>query len=304
MRMSLIIGFLVAGLVALPACGGEGAGPRPGRVDVVAALYPLAFLAERIGGDAADVTDLTPAGVEPHDLELTANQIATLAEADLVLYVGEGFQPAVEDAIANAVEGRALDALESGSLPASSLGRAEGGKEHAGEGEIDPHLWLSPPRYADLAQEVGDEMAAVDSDNAREYEDNASELIAELEALDDEFRSGLADCQRNEIIVSHAAFGYVAEEYGLEQQALAGLDPGVEPSPARLAEVAGFAEERDATTVFYEELVSPAVARTLADEVGLRTEVLSPLETAPERGDYVSAMEANLDRLKRALGCR
>jgi zinc transport system substrate-binding protein len=167
----------------------------------------------------------------------------------------------------------------------------------------DPHVWLDPVRLATIATAVADRLAEVDPDAAGDYRARAEELEDELTALDDELRTGLASCERREVVTSHDAFGYLADAYGLEQVAIAGLSPEDEASPRRLAEVAAQAEAAGVTTIFFEESVSPKVAESLAREVGATATVLSPLELAPESGNYLAAMRDNLARLRTALDC-
>ncbi len=291
--MILIIFSLAAVGAALPACRSNEGGAG-GRLDVAAAVYPLAVVAERVGGDLVQVRDLTPPGVEPHDLELAPDDLAALVEADLVLAVGGGFQPAVEDALGQA-RGRTLEAL-SVVRPLSS------------GGEVDPHVWLDPIRLARIADAVASALGELDPAHADAYRANAAGFRAELERLDASYRRGLASCRSRLLVVSHAAFGYLADRYGLEQVAIAGLSPEAEPSPARLAELRDLVRAEGVTTIFTEELVSPAVAETLAREAGVRTAVLSPLEgRTPEEiragAGYRSIMMRNLARLEEALGC-
>lgn len=300
-------------LVILGACGGtDQASPGGSEVSVVATLYPAAFLAERIGGERVGVVELAPAGAEPHDLELTAGQVRDLTEADLVVYAGEGFQPAVEDAVADLPEDATFDILASrpNAHEDKEEEEAHGSNDHADEdhadddhGEIDPHIWLNLEAMPVIAEGLAAHLAEADPDGAATYRANAADLIDELRDLDDDFAAGLRDCERRQIVVSHQAFGYLADRYDLEEVALAGLDPEAEPSPGRLAEVTEFAREHGITTVFYEELTSPAAAETLAAELGLETSVLSPLETRPAEGDYISAMQTNLANLRDALDC-
>ncbi|GIU99397.1 MAG: zinc ABC transporter substrate-binding protein [Actinomycetota bacterium] len=292
MRMILTFTWATALAASLVACGTGGG--SDGRLDVVASVYPLAEAAERVGGDLVAVRSLTPPGVEPHDLELAPDDLVALAQADLVLVVGGGFQPAVEDALAQ-VEGEALEVVSL--VPAL---RADGG--------VDPHVWLDPMRFATIVGAVGEALAELDPEHARTYRRNAAAYRSELEALDAAFRRGLASCRSRLLVTSHAAFGYLADAYGLEQVPIAGLSPESEPSPARLAELRSLVEREGVTTIFTEELVSPAVAETLAAEAGVRTAVLSPLEgRSPEqarRGEgYVAIMRTNLERLEVALGC-
>ncbi|MGV9979056.1 metal ABC transporter substrate-binding protein [Micromonospora wenchangensis] len=294
-------------LTGLTACSTEGAGADPDRVDVVAAFYPLQFVAERVGGDAVTVTNLAKPGAEPHDLELNPRQVGQVNEAELVFYL-KGFQPAVDEAVAQNAADRALDVTTVAPLRDATAG----GHEHEGEdgheeesGGKDPHLWLDPTRLATVADRLAERLGVVDPDRAADYTTRARTLRGELEKLDTEYATGLKTCQRREIVVSHAAFGYLAERYQLEQIGLTGLTPDTEPAPQRLAEVAREAREHGATTIFFETLVSPKVAETIAAEVGAKTAVLDPIEglSADGGGDYLSVMRTNLTTLRTALGC-
>lgn len=272
-----------------------------GRLQVVASFYPLAEAAERVGGSAVSVTDLTPPGVEPHDLELTPSQIAAVADADVVLYLGGGFQPAVEDAVANA-SGRAIDvsaALRTLPVPAG---------EEEQNLTADPHVWLDPLLYRRIVQEIDGALSDASPADAPMFHDDAHAFEAELTDLDAAYRDGLVHCQRNVIVTSHAAFGYLSARYGLTQDAIAGLAPDVEPPPQRLADLKALVDHDGVTTIFTEELLSPDVADTIARETGTTTEVLSPIESlTPDElssgADYDSVMRQNLTELRRALGC-
>ena len=280
-------------LAALAGCGGDS-GARSSDRTVVAAFYPLAFAAEEIGGAGIDVRNLTAPGVEPHDLELSGRDVRSIADADLVLYFGEGFQPSLEDAIgstsAHAVD--LLDAVET---------RAGDEDEHgADEHGADPHVWLDPVRYAGIAERIGEEL---------DRRPEAARFAARLRALDRELSRGLSRCERKEIVTSHAAFGYLADRYGLVQVAITGISPEAEPTPRDLEAVVRQVRAVGATTVFFETLVSPRLAETVAREIGAKTAVLDPLEgltgakiAAGE--DYVSVMRQNLAALRKALTCR
>jgi zinc transport system substrate-binding protein len=300
MHLLLAAPLLVAAALALSACGGAQAETGSERVSAVVGFYPYAFVTERVGGDDVDVTDLTEAGGEPHDLELTPRQVGAVGEADLVVY-SAGFQPAVDEAVEQSAEDRALDVLSTVELRDGEGHEEEGHEEEHASG--DPHVWLDPVRLATIATAVADRLAEVDPDSAADYRARAAELEDELAVLDAELREGLSSCERSEIVTSHDAFGYLAEAYGLEQVAVAGLSPEDEASPRRLAEVAAQAEAAGVTTIFFEESVSPKVAESLAREVGATATVLSPLEVAPDSGDYPSAMRENLERLRTALAC-
>ncbi|MFR9778919.1 metal ABC transporter substrate-binding protein [Micromonospora sp. MS34] len=292
-------------LAGAAACsGGDGSGSDPNRVDVVAAFYPLQFLAERIGGDAVTVTNLVKPGAEPHDLELNPRQVGKISDAELIVYLA-GFQPAVDEAVAQNGGDRAFDVA--GVQPLRDA--AEGGHQHDGEaghqesGGKDPHVWLDPTRLATIGDRLAERLGRADPDRAADFTARAAALRAELERLDADYTQGLKTCQRREIVTSHAAFGYLAARYQLDQVGITGLSPETEPAPQRLAEVAKEARAHQATTIFFETLVSPKVAETVAREVGARTAVLDPIEGPPAEGDYLSAMRTNLQTLRTALDC-
>jgi zinc transport system substrate-binding protein len=270
---------------------------------VVASFYPLAYAAQRVGGDRVDVANLTPAGAEPHDLELTPKQIDELLDADLVLDLGRNFQPAVEKA-AEQRDGPTIKLLDV--LPIKT-----GGKQ-VSEGDpdaLDPHVWLDPVLMSDIVTQVQRALTRADPSGRAAYRRNADAFRAQLAALDQRFSAGLADCDRKLIVTSHEAFGYLARRYGLQQEGVAGLSPDAEPDPKRLADLTDLVKREGVTVIFTEELVSPRIADTLAREAGVRTAVLDPLEglTAAKQkhgATYTSVMDENLAKLRDALGCR
>jgi zinc transport system substrate-binding protein len=254
---------------------------------VVTSLYPLQFVAEQIGGPYVDVQDLTHPGQEPHDLELTVRQTAEVADADLVVYA-KGLQPAVDDTVAADGPSRTVDA-------SAAAGLRDG----------DPHFWLDPERLARVAEAVTAQLSKVDPDHAAAYDRRLADLRDRLEALDRDFRAGLARCRTTTVVVSHDAFGYL-EKYGLTFAPIVGLSPEAEPSPAHLAALERLAREKGVTTVFSETLTSAATAHTLATELGLRTAVLDPVEgltDATSGEDYLTLMRADLAALREAGNC-
>lgn len=307
-----------ASVVVLAGCGDDAAGGRADgadRVDVVAAFYPLAEVAQRVGGDRASVSNLTPPGVEPHDVELSTDRVDQLLDADIVVYLGAGFQPAVED-IVGRIDGTAVDVLADAELRprgdddhGHDGDAAEDDGEHAEESDLDPHVWLDPRRMADIVERVRDAYVDADPDGEAAYDGAADEYLGALDQLDRELAAGLADCDRDAIVTSHAAFGYLAARYGLAQDAITGLSPESEPDPARMAELADEVRSEGITTIFYETLVAPDVAETLAREAGVDTAVLDPIEGLSDArldaGDtYFTVMRENLTVLRTALGCR
>jgi zinc transport system substrate-binding protein len=303
---------LLLGSATLSACSTDSAAAgADGRFDVVASFYPMAFLAERIGGAHVHVTTLTRPGQEPHDLEISARQTARLQEADAVLYL-KGLQPSVDDAVAQSevrtkIDAAALTTLERHGDEAGGHAPAH---DTAGDGEPagrDPHLWLDPVRYAQVARGVGKAFEKADPKHAAAYRKNTATLVGQLNALDAAYANGLRHADRKVFLTTHAAFGYLAERYGLTEEAISGLDPDTEPSGARVKELQKIAKEDGVTTVFYETLVSDKTARTVARDAGLRTDVLDPVEgiTAASRGtDYFQVMRSNLKALQKALGAK
>jgi len=278
--------------VLLAGCGATSLG-GPG-TSVVAAFYPFAYVAERVAGEHADVVNLTAPGTEPHDLELTPRQVAEIAQTDVVVYE-PGFQPAVDDAVAQNAQGEVVDVTRA--VPLTPGGAAHG---------RDPHIWQDPTKLAAVARAVARTLERADPRHAADYRRNASDLVGDLRALDRQFRRGLAHCRIRTFVTSHAAFGHLAGRYGLRMVPIAGISPDVEPSPARLAQLKRLVRTEHVTTIFTETLASPAIARTLADEVGVRTAVLDPVEglSAQAAGDgYLSLMRANLAALRKANGC-
>ena len=302
-------------LGTVTACGDDAAGSSGGdRLAVVTAFYPLQYISERVGGDAVTVSNLTKPGAEPHDLELNPKQVGEMSDAGLVVYL-KGFQPAVDDAVEQQAKDRNLDASAVEPLLDGDAGSPERTDEHAGEpsGEPpaeepssgkDPHVWLDPTRLATIGDKLAERLGAVDTAHAADYTTRAKALRTDLEALDAEFTKKLTTCERREIVTSHTAFNYLAVRYKLEQVGITGLSPEDEPSPQRLAEVTREAKEHAATTIFFETLVSPKIAETIAQEVGAKTAVLDPLEGLGSGGsDYLSVMRNNLAALVTALGC-
>lgn len=321
MRRSPLLAVPALALV-LTACGGSGSDDG-GKPEVVAAFYPYAWAAEQVGGDLVDVTSLTSPGVEAHDLELTAKQVASVQDADLVIYQHQ-FQAAVDDAVERAGrdEGTTLDVAEEVELldaAESEHGHDHGEDEHAHEeegheghdhahdhGDTDPHVWLDPTNMEKVVAAVADHLSEVDPDHADEYAANAETVTSELTTLDEAFTTTLAKCQSRTIVTSHAAFAYLAHQYDLEQISIAGIDPSNEPSAAQLAAISDEVKEEGVTTIFTERLVSPAVAETVARQTGARTAVLDPLEGLSDETSqetYLTIMEANLQAIATANGC-
>lgn len=264
----------------------SASGPR-----VVAAFYPLQYAAEQVGGTGVSVENLTQPGIEPHDLELSAQQVGQIADADLVLYV-KGFQPAVDEAIAQQAPDRAIDV--SAALSTLTL-----------DGTSDPHVWLDPANMSAIGTAIAERLAEISPDDAAAYAKNSAALTSLMSSLSSEYSAALAQCRTRTMVVSHDAFGYLAKAFGLTQVGISGLSPDAEPSPARLREVADVVKSQNVDTIYYETLVDPKVAQTIADETGAKAQKLDPLEGLQPgaTGDYASVMRENLATLATGQGC-
>ena len=327
--------------LALSACSSAASSgdssSKDGSLTVMASFYPLKYLAEKVGGEHVSVTSLTPDGAEPHDLELSPKMVDSLSSADAVIYLA-GFQSAVDEAIeqqapktvidvssaaelveagsdANhpAEEEEATDETQSGETEAHDHdheGHDHEGHDHAGHDHhhdmsADPHFWLDPIRMAKAATLVGDKLAEADSAHADTYKANAKALAEELTTLGDTLVTKTSKCQVKTFVTAHTAFGYLADRTGLTQVGISGLDPESSPSPARLAEIGQIAKEQGVTTIFTESLIDPKVAQTLADDLGITTAVLDPIESQTDASkDYAAVMQANIDALTKANNCQ
>jgi zinc transport system substrate-binding protein len=289
--------------VLLSGCAGASAADD-GTVDVMASFYPMQFVAEQVGGDRVTVRSLTPPGAEPHDVELSPAQVARVDGADLVVYLS-GFQAAVDDAIAQTSPAHVVDAASDTTLrPAEHEDESEDEHAEHEHGDLDPHFWLDPSRMPDVVDDVAKVLAQIDPEGAETFATNAAALTQRFEDLDAAYAAGLQQCDTRTFVTSHEAFGYLADRYDLEQVGISGIDPEAEPSPARLAAVEKLVRERDVTTIFFEALVSPKVAETLADDLGIHSAVLDPIEgLADPDADYFSVATANLEALRMALSC-
>ena len=314
----------------------NGGSSKDGKLTVMASFYPLQYLAEKIGGEHVSVTSLTPEGAEPHDLELSPKMVDSLSSADAVIYLA-GFQSAVDEAIEqqapktvidvssaaelveagsdanHPAEEEATEETQSGETDAHDHdheGHDHEGHDHAGHDHhhdmsADPHFWLDPVRMAKAATLVGDKLAEADSAHADTYKANAKALAEELTTLGDTLVTKTSKCQVKTFVTAHTAFGYLADRTGLTQVGISGLDPESSPSPARLAEIGQIAKEQGVTTIFTEALIDPKVAQTLADDLGITTAVLDPIESQTDASkDYAAVMQANIDALTKANNCQ
>ncbi|MEV5592407.1 metal ABC transporter substrate-binding protein [Streptomyces sp. NPDC052496] len=323
---AVIAGASVIGMLALSACSDSGGGKADGKLNVTASFYPMEFLAKEIGKDHVQVTDLTKPGTEPHDLELSPRQIADLGESDAIVYL-KGVQPAVDKAVQQSGVQHTVDAASLTELKKhgsevdghdhttgdNGTGHDEHGHEgheghdHEADGD-DPHIWLDPVKFAQVAKGVGKTLADADPAHKADYARNTDDVVKKLNDLNKKFQDGLKNKKTDTFITTHAAFGYLAERYGLTEEAINGIDPeSGDVSGSRMKELQKLAKDHHVDTVFFETLTSPAMAKTLAKDLGVKTAVLDPIEGITEKSqgtDYVQVMESNLAALQKALGAK
>lgn len=275
-----------------------------GKISVVASFYPMADFAQKIGGDKVNVRCLVPAGSEPHDWEPTPEDIQAIDAADLLVYNGAGMESWVDDVISSSGADAPQSVCASDGIVLRQVMGDEG--DEAGKLITDPHVWNSPKNAEVELRNIANALEAVDPDNKDYYEANYQQVAAECEQLDSDFSQTLSACSKKEIVVSHEAWGYLCDAYGLTEVGIAGLDPEAEPDAQSMAEISDKVRDDGVTTIFYEDLASPKVAQAIASETGASVERLNPLEgltddELAQGEDYFSVMRSNLEELRAAL---
>ncbi|GAA2503337.1 metal ABC transporter substrate-binding protein [Terrabacter carboxydivorans] len=318
-RPTVLAALAAAGALVLAtgACASSTDGAATAPEAIVTSFYPIQFATQQITAGAVPVSVLTKPGAEPHDLELSPQDIAGMTKARLVVYA-DGFQPAVDEAVGLVDPAKVLDVADAAKLvpategdhggePAGSGGSGgsagHDGHDHAGD---DPHFWLDPSRYAAVAEAIGARLAKDDPTHAKTYARNTAVFVEKLSQLDDELRVGLSQCRIKQLVTSHAAFGYLADRYGFRQQGITGVSPDNEPSAAALRTVADLVKSSGVTTIYQETLVEPQFADTVAGSTGAKVATLDPIEgitSASVGRDYFEVMRSNLVALRAGQGC-
>ena len=297
-KMVKIIAVIVATLIGCTACAGNGKtdiAKDSGKVKVMTSFYTMYDFAKKIGEDKVTITNMVPAGTEPHDWEPSAVDIRKMEDADVFIYNGAGMEHWAED-ILKTLDNKKLITVEA----------SKGVTLIKEEKENDPHVWLDPENAKIEMKNIKDALVEADEKNAEYYTQNYEAYEKKLDELNQEFKDTLSQLENKDIIVAHEAFGYLCKAYGLNQVAIEGLMPDSEPDPAKMEEIIQFAKKKKINTIFFEELVSPKVAKTIAKELGAKTEVLNPLEGLSDEQiesgeDYFSVMRTNLQQIKDAL---
>lgn len=300
-KITLVLAVITAVLLAACSADSDDTSQPTASLNVITTIYPVTHFAERVGGDRVTITSLIRPGIEAHDFEPTPGDIRTISSADVLVYVNPAFEGWVEAAIEAAdadivVAETASDLEETGS---------DDGHDHGG---IDPHVWLNPAEAIEQVRVIESSFAQADPDGAAVYSRNADALVAELEQIDEEFRTGLSACSLDEIVVSHEAYGHLAERYGLHQVALAGISAEFESTPQKISMVIAEMQSRGIKYILQEPILSDDLAETVAAETGAEILPLSPLESlSTEQSDagktYITLMRENLASLRIALQC-
>lgn len=312
------VAFLAAALVsgcgnAAPAGSAKASGSAPAtsddaKVKVVASFYPMADFAEKVGGDLVEVKNLVPAGTEPHEWEPSPTDITSIEESQVFVYNGADMEGWVKDALesVDTQKTQVVEASDGIQLRAADHSHDADGDEEAEEGTHDPHVWLNPENAKAEAKNIMDALVAADPDNKADYEANYEKYAQEFDELDAEFSQKLSQTKGKTIVVSHEAFGYLCDRYGLTQMPITGMDAEGEPDAQTMAQIVDFVKENNVKTIFSEDLVSPKVAQQIADETGAECVRLNPVEGLTDEQlkageDYLSVMKDNLGKLVKAL---
>jgi zinc transport system substrate-binding protein len=279
---------------------------------VSTSFYPAAFLAQSVGGKHVRVVQLTPAGIEPHDFEPSARDIAGIEASAVFIYNGIGVD-AWADRVHENIASKHIAVVRLSEHATLLTAVEDGHDEHEETGheesEFDPHIWLDPVQLSAAIPAVRDALSKASPAHAKDFEANAAKLQQELSSLTDEMRQGLSQCNHRTIVVSHNAFRYMAQRFNFESVAIAGLSPDQEPSPSQMADIVDTIRNKGITHVFFETLASPKIAQTIADEAGVETLVLNPIEGITQEEerqgeDYLSLMRKNLQNLRIAMACK
>lgn len=311
-----IVGLLLMAVIfTLTACGQTKEADKAGKNDtikVVTTFYPMYDFAKNVVGDVGEVQLLIPAGTEPHDYEPSAKDIAKITDADVFVYNSHELETWVNDVLENVDEKKVAVVEAAGSIDLMEDTAHEHDEEKADhEGhdhnhELDPHVWLDPVLAKKEVEAIRDALVEKYPEQKETFEKNTTAYLEKLQKLDTEYKDAFAKAKNKTFVTQHAAFGYLAKQYGLTQESIAGISPDQEPSPSRLAELKKYIEKHNVSVIYFETTASSKVAETLARETGVELAVLNTLESVTKKEqdkgeDYISVMKANLEALKKSV---
>ncbi len=316
MKLTSRHGLLLLGSLAtlsLTACSGNEAETTANSIVIAASFYPIEEIVSNLSGGTIGVVGLTPPGAGAHDLELTSEQLTELEDSDVLFYLGDGFQPGIEKVMTSLPKSvQVVDLLER--ITVRDIVPQLEGLEGETDGESlesgkDPHVWLDPANMIIMANHVHDVLQDIQGIDKNSLDSSLNTYLADLTKLGSEFDDGLKQCESNVIVTSHRAFEYLAARTNLQQVAIAGVNPDSEPSTKSMQEIAKFAQANRVSTIFFETLLPEDLARTIANEIGAKTDLLDPIEGFSQDDldagmNYIVAQRANLERLRAGLNCK
>lgn len=303
-----MLALIIVGGIAVNQNAKQSTHGGKDKLTVVASFYPLYDFTRQVGGDKVSVTNMTPPGAEPHDYEPSPKELIRAHEADVLVYNGAQLEPWITSFLADYTQTtiRASDGIDV--HESSDDHHEDDGHDHSASATTDPHFWLDPVLAQQIVETIRDGLARADPENAEYYTANADAYTQKLAELDRSFASGLAECKIDTAISSHGAFSYIARRYDFRVESIAGIEPDEEPSVAKMAELTNVVKQKGIQYVFFESLVSPRLAETIAKEAGVKTLVFDPIEglskADQDKGrDYISVQYDNLKNLRTALAC-
>lgn len=311
MKKFLSLAFILGTALIFVACSPseKKEGDKAAQLNVVTTFYPMYDFATKVTKDKADVSMLIDGGVEPHDYEPSAKDMAKIQNADVFIYNSHEMETWVKSVLKNidTSKTKVIEASEGIELLEGSHGEEEESDNHEGHSHaVDPHVWLDPVLVKQEVDTITKEIAKVDKNNESFYQQNAVEFKKELDKLDQDFAKSFKDATNRKFVTQHMAFSYLAHRYNLEQQPISGISPDQEPTPKELKKIEDFVKNENIKTIYTESSASPKIAKTVSDATGAELAVLNPMETVSKSNrdageDYLSIMNQNLQALKLSI---
>ncbi|MBP1047176.1 zinc ABC transporter substrate-binding protein [Enterococcus sp. BWM-S5] len=313
LKYSIGAGVLLLSAAILTACGSKSESGEDSQdgIKVMTTFYPMYNFTEQVVGDEGTVELLIPSGTDAHDFEPSAKDIAKISDSDVFVYNSTEFETWADDILANVDQEqvKVIEASQNIELMEGDAHDHEDDEDHADHDhshDVDPHVWLDPVLAQKEVEEIRDGLIEKYPDKKEAFEKNAAAYIEKLQELDTEYKEAFANAENKTFVTQHAAFGYLANQYGLTQESISGISPDQEPSPSRLAQLKEFIDEHHVSVIYFEATASSKVAETLAKETGVELSVLQTLESLTEDEqkagkDYISVMQENLEALKKSI---
>lgn len=292
---------MITGLLIISGCAPSQEAETDNKPTIYTSIYPIQYAVERIGGNTVHAKTVYPPGVDAHTYEPTSKEMTDIAKGDAFFYLGagmEGFAGSAADALAKQ-DTKLVELGEHESLFHTETAHEDDGHHH---GDQDPHIWLDPIRMIDMAEIIKDNLIALYPEQEDDFNQNFEALKTDLKQLNDQYKTVLQDKTNKKILVSHAAFGYWEERYGITQIAINGLSSSSEPSQKDLTKIVDQAKQHHMKYIIFEQNVSNHVSEIIQDHIGAESLTIHNLSVLTEEDidqdeDYISLMEHNLDTL-------